>query len=256
MEKTMNHRDVKAFISSIAFKEQIESGSKILNTGKTTVIRARNPMLWEWSRQFSYEWEFFTYEEDASLIFEAVNRYIMSSGQEHVLDVFNPDPESIVPELESQGYQCAWISPVMGRNLSEKWPTDLQAHHNVTYVSTIDEQRMVASLRGISNDFDEMHPRIQNFFISNADQVIAKGQLISQDSDIGYVSDMFTAESERRRGCCHAIMEAIECYARGLEESRCILAPGLMTIEMALYEKYGYKTSARRAVMIPRRGSS
>ncbi len=250
----MNQRDVEAFISSLALKNEVETGCRVFNGAKTTILRSPARMRWEWPREFGYHWEILTFENDARRIDEIVKQHV-GTEEERVIDAFHPDPESIATGMGPLGYQCAWVSPIMARNLSDSWPEETKAPEcDVEHVTTIQQQEDFNSLRGISNLFEGRHPRIHNFFVSAGRRVVAKGQLIAQDSSIGYISDMFTADSDRRQGYCHATMAALDAFARSLQLSRCVLAPGLLTIEMALYEKYGYAPSARRAVMI-RRGS-
>lgn len=245
----MEYNAVHAFIRSLAHRERVEVGATVREIGMTTEIRYASALDWPWPRQFAYTREFFS-EGSPSESLEAI-RGGTAKTEEHVVNFFSPKLDSEVAKFVEAGYVQAWVSDVLGRNLSKQLARPLVTGVAVCEVVSPEDMERYASLPGISNPGAARDSSIHNFYAVSGGEVIAKGQLVYLSGEVGYVSDMFTKTEHRRKGLCTVIMSAIESKALLLGATHACLAPGFEVASFGLYEKYGYTKVGIRSVLIP-----
>jgi GNAT superfamily N-acetyltransferase len=247
----MEYNAVHGFIRSLAHRERVEVGATVREVGMTTEIRYASALDWPWPRKFAYTREFFS-QGPPSESLEAI-RAATAKAEEHVVNFFSPELDSEAAKFVETGYVQAWVSKLLGRNLSQQWARPLVTGVAVFEVASPEDMERYASLPGISNPGTARDSSIHNFFAVSGGEVIAKGQLVYLSGAVGYVSDMFTKPEHRRKGLCTVIMSALESKALRLGATHACLAPGYEVASFGLYEKYGYTTVGVRSVLIPSR---
>ncbi|MCR6480506.1 GNAT family N-acetyltransferase [Variovorax sp. ZS18.2.2] len=246
----MKFESVTSFIRSIAHREQKEVGASVSSHGTTTEIVYPAPLSWPWPRQFEYTREFFCVGSGASCLHE-VGR-ATASKEEHVVNMFSPDPAREARHFVDAGYAEAWGSTLLGRALSTVWSRPLARGASIHEVANAGDMEDYASLPGISNPGTSRDPFIHNFYATVDSEVVAKGQLIALPQSVAYISDMFTRPSHRGMGLCNFIMLALENKARELGATHTCLAPGQEVASFGLYAKYGYESVGSRSVLVCR----
>src|SRR5262249_39237282 len=149
----------------------------------------------------------------------------------------------------------AWTSSVMAGDLHEVKdlaPTD--AHWEV---QSVDSQARIDAYNALgranaTNGRALGDPGLPAYLLAEGDTVVARGQLLTACADAAHVYGIYTLEGQRRRGCCHAMMQALHQRARTLGFRRAVLAPSLQARRMDLYAKYGYRDSVPSVVLVPR----
>lgn len=241
----MNAEDARAFARSLAHRESAEEAAQALVSDDLVRLDYHADLDWPWPRPFRYRLEYVAVAP-ASAVLEVID-----PGCELVVSLFAPDLEAQEAILQQAGLTRAWLSPIMGRDLSQAWSRSPPAPVEIREVVSGDDRRRFNSLPGISNASESIDDHIHYFYIERDGQVVAKAQLICLGDGSAYISDLFTEAAHRGQGLATAMMLALEEKARALGAQRAILAPGLEQIQINLYERYGYAYTAIRSVLIP-----
>ena len=241
----MNVEDAKAFARALGHRESIEGAASLAISGNIVSLQYHMALQWPWPRQFAYCLEYVAVASAAELA-ESID-----SGQELVVSLFHPDLEVQEEILEESGLTRAWLSPIMGRDLSQACPRLPSPHIEICEVTSRKDRLRFNSVQGISNHSETLDDHIHYFYIELEAKVVAKGQLIYLGDGTAYISDLYTSRSHRQQGLCTAMMSVLEDKARSLGAERAVLAPGLEQIKMKLYERFGYSCTATRSVLIP-----
>ncbi|QTN28603.1 GNAT family N-acetyltransferase [Rhodoferax sp. AJA081-3] len=246
----MQHKIVRAFIQSLAHREQVEAGATTPSAGETAEIRYPSAMEWPWPRQFTYTREFFSQASSTECL--QVIRSLIATTEEHVINFFSAELDAEVPHFEAAGYVEAWRSRLLGHDLDRRWNQPDVTGTEIHEVASSADMVRYASLPGISNPGLARDASIHNFFATSSGEVLAKGQLVYCSGSVAYVSDMFTKPEHRNKGLCADVLAAIESKALSLGATHTCLAPGQEVEAFGLYEKYGYVAAGVRSVLIPK----
>jgi GNAT superfamily N-acetyltransferase len=198
--------------------------------------------------------DFLTSESDAQEVVDIVRDHLAGAREEHVLTVFSLVPERVIEAYESLGYQHAWTNILMARDLV----TEDAALGNTAGVRSLGSDGDVDSINATAPDHRTTveavgDPYLHDYLIRDDGRVIAKAQIVTKPGEVAYVSDMFTAPTNRRRGYSRALMESLHRRARACGAERSILVPSLMAREIGLYQKYGYRETIPMVLLIPHR---
>ena len=141
---SMEHSTIRGFIRSLAHRERAEVGATVRDSGTTTEIRYVSALAWPWPRQFAYTREFFS-QGSASESLEAL-RNAIATTEEHVVNFFSSELDSETAKFIEAGYVQAWVSRLLGRNLSQRWDRPRTAGVVVREVTSMEDMVRYASL--------------------------------------------------------------------------------------------------------------
>jgi GNAT superfamily N-acetyltransferase len=243
---------IAAFVGSVAHKFAVECGASLHIAKACAAITYPEDLVHPWPREFSYRIEFFVHNVAPEQAILCISSFLGCDRPEHVLNVFAEEEDNNVLEAYEQlGYRHAWTNALMNRGLSAN-ELGREPEASVRRVAPEDIAAIVAlapdhpsSARAIKD------PSLHGFVAEVEGKIVAKAQLVTNDSSIAYVSDMYTAPHHRQCGLASALLRRMHGQAVTSGALETILVPSLMTRQIGFYEQHGYRELIPMHLLIP-----
>jgi GNAT superfamily N-acetyltransferase len=242
-----------AFVAAVAHKFASEANAKIGSFGAITVIRYKNEISHPWPRAFQYTLEIMVEDgAEAREINGVYKEVALNSVEECLINLLVPDPTALIRDLSTLGYSVAWQSDLLAVHLQPPSPRQPMAGAlRIVKVETplhVEQTELLGSEQR-SHEVTLVDLNVNDFLALRGDEPVARAQLVTTNSAIGYIADMFTAPNYRRTGCAGVLLQAIheEAYRVGMRHI--VLAPSLMAHQFGVYERYGYYACAPKVVL-------
>lgn len=242
-----------AFVAAVAHKDASEANAQISRFGAVTAIRYQNAISHPWPRAFRYTLEMMAEDGvDAGEIDGVYKKLARDATEECVIDLLVPTPDSLIRNLSTLGYSVAWHTHLLAIQLQppSPHPPEVGALRIVKVETALHvEQTALLGAEQRSHVVALADPNLHDFLALLDNEPVARGQLVTTDTFIGYVADMFTAPEHRRSGYAGALLRAMheEAYRLGIRYS--VLSPSLMAHEFGVYERYGYENCIPKVVL-------
>ncbi len=239
-----------AFADAVAHKFMVEEGAETMDLPGGRIITHRRDLEHPWPRSFRYRTEVFVGPEDPDAALGAARRQF-GDRTEHVVNLFGVSESNRDQLADQLDYTVAWRNVVMERSLGID-----EAGERATDVRPVETERDVVAVNLMGPDNPAApaaisDPNLADFCIDDGGRAVAKGQVVVGLGRIAYVSDMYTAESHRRRGLGTAMMRELEAEAAARGAEQIILVPSLETRRNGFYERLGYRPALSMDVLIP-----
>jgi GNAT superfamily N-acetyltransferase len=249
-----NQRDcAAAFVAAVAHKFASEANAKISRFGAITAIRYQNEISHPWPRAFQYTLEIMAEDGiEAGEIDGVYKKVARNPIEECLINLLVPAPTSLLQNLSTLGYSIAWKSDLLAVQLQPPSPRQPTAGAlRIVKVETPLHVEQTAQLghEQRSHEVALVDLNLHDFLALRDDEPMARAQLVTTNSEIGYIADMFTAPNHRRAGYAGALLRAMheEAYRLGMRHS--VLAPSLMAHQFGVYERYGYHACIPKVVL-------
>jgi GNAT superfamily N-acetyltransferase len=242
-----------AFVAAVAQKFASEANAQISRFGVTTTIRYQNEITHPWPRAFQYTLEMMAEDGVEAAEIDGVYKKVARDRiEECVLNLLVPDPALLIRDLTPLGYSVAWQSDLLALALQPSSPRQPAAGAlRIVKVGTprLVEQTALLGAERRSHDVALVDAKLHGFLALLDNEPVARAQLVTTNTGIGYIADMFTAPNHRRAGYAGALLRAMHDEACRLGMRHSVLAPSLMAHQFAVYERYGYRACIPKVVL-------
>jgi GNAT superfamily N-acetyltransferase len=172
--------------------------------------------------------------------------------EECVINLLVPAPTLLIRNLSTLGYSVAWQGDLLALRLQPSSPCQPAAGAlRIVKVETplhIEQTALLGAERR-SHEVALVDLNLHDFLALRDNEPVARAQLVTTNTGIGYIADMFTAPNHRRAGYAGALLLAMhqEAYRLGMRHS--VLAPSLMAHQFGVYVRHGYHTCIPKVVL-------